>query len=316
MPVGLLAGCSDAGGDTTADRTPLAPSSTTSEPPVSTPELDSIAVIGHSGATGTGSDPDHPVSDAHANSWATGENPEVDSIYQRLLATHPALEGHNFNEAVNGTDVTALAGQATAALGHSPVPDLVLIQGIDNDMQCDGEDRQNQRPFARQPGRVIRTIDGTSEDTQVFVVSQWATWRTTSRRSRTSRSRSPRTPGPAGATCSTCRAVRDPSPCGTSRPSYDLYWATTVRTCGRIPRCFTDGGVEQTDAPHRRGHHRRLQPPLDRGPPEVRTPGVVRDAGGDPRTSVTDRLAAQASGGAVWQTASTLLPSGSRTNAP
>jgi hypothetical protein len=249
VPVGLLAGCSDAGGDTTADRTPVAPSSTTSEPPVSTPELDSIAVIGHSGATGTGSDPDHPVSDAHANSWATGENPEVGSIYRRLLATHPALEGHNYNEAVNGTDVTALAGQASAALGQSPVPDLVLIQGIDNDMRCDGTDRQNQRPFARSLGEVIRTITGSSEGTQVYVVSQWATPERYVAAIEDNPDAVAQYTGTGLCDLFDARGRPRPAALRNVQTIFGLYWATTVRTCARIPRCFTDGGVEQRMVP-------------------------------------------------------------------
>src|SRR4051812_14202510 len=75
-----------------------------------TPRLDAIAVIGHSGATGynsTGTDQDVPE-----NSWATGSNPKVDSIYRRLLATHPALKDHAYNAAVSGSDSNDLMGQA------------------------------------------------------------------------------------------------------------------------------------------------------------------------------------------------------------
>ena len=110
----LVTACSGDGqekhaGGTTSPATPAAAGTTVE--PVATPELDSIAVIGHSGATGTMSDPSDPIHNAYENSWATGENPEVRSIYHRLLQTHPALEGHHYNEAVNGSRVTDLADQ-------------------------------------------------------------------------------------------------------------------------------------------------------------------------------------------------------------
>src|SRR3954454_11786639 len=40
----------------------------------------SIAVLGHSGSTGENSDPDQPGVEVRENSWATGSNPEVNSL--------------------------------------------------------------------------------------------------------------------------------------------------------------------------------------------------------------------------------------------
>jgi len=50
-----------------------------------------IIAIGHSGLTAYRTDPNQPDHDAKANSWATGTNPEINSIYQRLLAVHPEI---------------------------------------------------------------------------------------------------------------------------------------------------------------------------------------------------------------------------------
>src|SRR4051812_39278305 len=75
-----------------------------------TAAFDSIGVIGHSGATGANSTGEGP--DVPENSWATGDNPEVNSIYLRLLSAHPALKGHNYNTAKDGSDASALMGQA------------------------------------------------------------------------------------------------------------------------------------------------------------------------------------------------------------
>jgi hypothetical protein len=76
-------------------------------------------VIGNSGATGADSDVGSSAAasrfnaaDARENSWATGTNPAVYSIYQRLVAKSAAYAGHQFNLAADGADVTAMIGQA------------------------------------------------------------------------------------------------------------------------------------------------------------------------------------------------------------
>ena len=118
----------------------------------------SIVVLGHSGATGYDSDPKAPETDATQNSWATGDNPEIRSIYLRLLALNPAVRGHNTNLAVDGTGVGELAGQADQALATKPLPELFLIQSVDNDMRCDGTDADNYAPFAATLTEVLKKI--------------------------------------------------------------------------------------------------------------------------------------------------------------
>ena len=56
-----------------------------------------IVVLGHSGATGESSDPSRPAYEARENSWATGTNPAVNSVYLRILAKNPGIKGHNVN---------------------------------------------------------------------------------------------------------------------------------------------------------------------------------------------------------------------------
>jgi hypothetical protein len=58
------------------------------------------------------------------------------------------VRGHNTNLAVDGTGVGELAGQADQALATTPLPELFLIQSVDNDMRCDGTDADNYAPFA------------------------------------------------------------------------------------------------------------------------------------------------------------------------
>ncbi|HYN32629.1 MAG TPA: hypothetical protein VES40_08395, partial [Ilumatobacteraceae bacterium] len=87
--------------DQTSSTTEESTSATASATPTQWPN--SMVVLGHSGATGWNSDPANPGTDAIQNSWATGDNPQVDSIYARALAQNPALEGNNFNLAVDGS---------------------------------------------------------------------------------------------------------------------------------------------------------------------------------------------------------------------
>src|SRR5262249_49391404 len=61
--------------------------------------LRGIIALGHFGLTGENSDPQSLGVPAPQNSWATGTNSAVDSIYQRLAAVDPAFRGHAVNAA-------------------------------------------------------------------------------------------------------------------------------------------------------------------------------------------------------------------------
>ena len=87
----LMTGCSPSNSAGTADSTPSsqaatstpsvdgAQSASTESTPEMTRRLDSIAVLGHSGATGTLSDRQNITRDAHENSWATGPETSASS---------------------------------------------------------------------------------------------------------------------------------------------------------------------------------------------------------------------------------------------
>jgi hypothetical protein len=169
-----LALCLAVAGCGSAAETAASSGTTSSEPSIHrTAEFDAIGVMGHSGATGANSTGEGP--DVPENSWATGDNPVVDSIYLRLLSAHPALQGHNFNTAKDGSDASALMGQAEALLAMDPVPDLVLINSIDNDIQCDGTDEANYDSFEAQIDDVLTYLEKTAPGIRVFFVDQWTT---------------------------------------------------------------------------------------------------------------------------------------------
>jgi hypothetical protein len=123
---------------------PLSGSTSLSHP------LRGIIALGHSALTGENSDPQRPGVVAPQNSWATGTNPAVDSIYQRFAAVDPASRGHAVTAAFGGATAATLVGQATKALGVVPNPRLVIIEIIGTDIRCDGSNSSNYPVFGRQ----------------------------------------------------------------------------------------------------------------------------------------------------------------------
>jgi hypothetical protein len=224
----LLAGC---GSEPSADPAP------------STRVLDSIVALGHSGTTGYNSDPDRPGVDTRENSWVTGTDPAVDSIYRRLLATHPALEGHATSLGVDASTVDALDAQVDAMLQLDPLPDVVVVQTLWNDLRCDGTDPANQQRFGRTLDRALTRIGEEDRYAQVFLVDQW------------------------GSALAHARAARDlhgfvaaatgTGPCDTYTEDgairragvvamqhiVDGYFATVQRVCSAHPSCWTDDGT-------------------------------------------------------------------------
>ncbi len=137
-------------------------------------------VIGHSGATGYNADEGTPdaasrqnSADGREDSWATGTNPAVDSIYQRLAAKSPAYDGHQFNLAADGAKVTDMIGQADYLTQVHPAPAVVLVQGADEDMKCDGTDPQNYAPFGASFTTLLQTITKNAPNAQIYVLSVW-----------------------------------------------------------------------------------------------------------------------------------------------
>jgi lysophospholipase L1-like esterase len=247
----LGAGCSTPASSPPAPSAP-SPSSRATSAVTSTPglsRLDSIVVIGHSGATGIRADPADPKRSASEFSWATGQSPEVDSIYRRLLADHPALEGNNVNLAVNGTKVGGLERQLDRLLTVKPTPDVVLVQILDNDMRCDGTDPANYGPFGETVTRVLDRLVEEVPDVQVFFVSPWANadlWTDWVAGHADKRKRNSGT-GPCAVFDS--RGRRRPEGIRSQQEIIDAYRAEISAACSKHPGCFTDEGAELSFVP-------------------------------------------------------------------
>src|SRR5215471_7552865 len=169
LAVLTAASCGSSSGpaSTAANTAPASPSSGTIS---ASHPLRGIIALGHSGLTGENSDPQSPGTPAPQNSWATGTNPAVDSIYHRLAAVDPAVRGHADNEAVGGATAATLVGQATQALSVVPNPRLVIIEIIGTDIACDGSDSSNYPVFGQQVKAVLDLIAKQAPHTTILLV--------------------------------------------------------------------------------------------------------------------------------------------------
>ncbi len=205
----------------------------------------SIVAIGHSGLTGYDSDPDVPATDVRANSWATGANPEVDSVYQRIVALNPAAKDHAANFAIDGSGVDSLVDQEKQAAAVTPTPGLVIIQSIDNDIKCDGSDPQNYGPYRQKLTGVMDSLTRDLPNADIFFVSQWADVKEYDRVARSIDPSHITGTGPCDPIDLETRKL-DPKHEAYLQHLVDHYWGIVTEVCAQYPTCRTDKGVMQT----------------------------------------------------------------------
>ena len=120
--------------------------------------------------TGYMSDPKSPGTDAEANSWATGTNPAVHSIYQRLVAVRPETAGHVANAASDGAESDRLPDQVTQGLTRVPYPALLIVQVVGTDLRCDGTDPQHYPEFRDNVRKAVQTVLKASPNARVVLI--------------------------------------------------------------------------------------------------------------------------------------------------
>jgi hypothetical protein len=143
----------------------------------------SIAVLGTPTAAGWGADLTHPFRDAPDDSWATGTNASVNSVYSRLVAVNPAIKGHNVNLAggesapeAAGHELDDFAVQVHKALQLKVKPELVLVQVIDRALKCDGTTERNFADYGSRFGDALDKLAQGLPKARIFVISQWASF--------------------------------------------------------------------------------------------------------------------------------------------
>ena len=165
------------------------------------------------------------------------------SIYVRLLRNHPAMKDNNANFAANGTTVDDMPAQFQSLLRvEGLLPDVVLIQTIDNDIQCDGTDPDHYRSFAKSLRQSLNLIAGTIPDVQLYLTSPWATvenWTAwASHHDEQVAANSGHGP------CDVFDQSGQVRPAGMrSMQEIVNYWAALESACAEVPGCFTDGGA-------------------------------------------------------------------------
>lgn len=235
----LLAGCSAS----TTSSAPTGPTGATVASP--TPDRAhpvGIVAIGHSGLTGEGTGA--RLEAVLGKSWATGDDPQVDSVYLRMVALLPETEGQVANTAFGGAPASALTSQAEQALESVPAPALAIVQTVDNDINCDGSHVADVGQALRD---ALALIHEASPSTAILVAGQL---------------------GRPSLSFITRLVAHDPAakndltwddPCsffdsdGNLRKSgvkklsavIDAYEAETARVCAEVPNCATDGGVRK-----------------------------------------------------------------------
>jgi hypothetical protein len=143
----------------------------------------SIAVLGTATAAGWQSNPAHPFQEARENSWATGTNPAVDSIYSRLLAVNRAIKGHDVNLSPDlnalelaGHELENFASEVHRALGLKVKPDLVLVEVLDRAVKCDGTTDRDFAGWGAKFGESLNALAQGLPDAKIFVISQWGSF--------------------------------------------------------------------------------------------------------------------------------------------
>ena len=210
------------------------------------PSAVGIVAIGHSGLTGEYSNPAQPDTSWPPNSWATGTNPDVDSIYLRMIKAIPETKDHVVNAAVGGSRIEDMLEQTANALAAVPTPRLAIIQAVDNDVRCDGTDGKHVPEFGETLAKILTTIQAASPDTDVLVLYQLG-----------------RPAGYAKALASKPDVRKslggsgmcdffgeagdlDQTKLATLTGIIEQYETEQVHICARFARCHTDGGAFTT----------------------------------------------------------------------
>ena len=134
----------------------------------------SMVVLGNDGAAlGQGADSAHPYRSTPGDSFATGTNPAVKSIYSRILAVNPAIRGHAVNLVSEDASATALQTQFNKAAALKP--GLVVID-LEGDVQCDGKDQARVAAFGTQVTAALAALESSLPSTKIVVMSSWGSF--------------------------------------------------------------------------------------------------------------------------------------------
>jgi hypothetical protein len=203
----------------------------------------SIVILGDSRGTGYDSDPNRPNTDVPSNDWATGTNPAVDSVYLRLLARDPAIKGHNYNLAQDGTGVDVLADkQAPRAVKLTPAPQLFLIWTGGNDITTCPAHAAAVQAYGATLAKALSVLARGAPQSHTFIVSQWGSLATAANALST---RDRQTLGGQPNSCNSFDSSGQvlPDKMAQAEATIQSYDAEAQAVCARFSHCRSDGGA-------------------------------------------------------------------------
>jgi hypothetical protein len=226
-----------------ASSTPLGSASAAPSASVEPAFQGGLIAIGHSGLTGEGTGSQFEA--VPANSWATGTNPDVDSVYLRMVATHPETKAHVANTARGGAVAAELPGMATAALEQVPLPALVIISTIDNDIRCDGTDPDHVVEFGASVKAALDVVTTASPGSKILIVGQAGRPSIDFIEKLIAHDPSLKAGFIGTGMCDGLDANGKPVKAHFAALTaiIDAYEAEEARVCAAVPNCRTDGGV-------------------------------------------------------------------------
>lgn len=186
--------------------------------------------------------------DCPTNSWSTGTNPAVGSLYQRILANNPAIAGHVANYAVTAVSASDLPRQATLAADQGA--ELVTVDtGINDACAPLGSNGGQQTPidvFRAEFQHAMGTLAAAPSRPRILVASipnldrtWWLFHDDPNAQLR----------WPFGLICPplltnpTSTASADLIRRGAFLARIAAYNLIEQQTCGQTPNCHTDGGA-------------------------------------------------------------------------
>jgi lysophospholipase L1-like esterase len=236
-------GATPTGGSVGGSRAAATTSSATTTSGVDADHPEGVIALGHSGMTGFQSDPQSPGENVVDNSWATGSNPAVNSVFQRLVAVRPKTQGLVANVSRNGEKADGLEFQVPAALAIVPTPALALIMILDNDIRCDGTDPAHLPEFRAQVRAAVQSIVKASPKVTVVLASGAGRPADYAKAIATL----PTTPVDlvGQEPCAMFSANKKVNTTEVRRLTslVESYEAELARACEGIPQCHTDGGA-------------------------------------------------------------------------
>jgi hypothetical protein len=186
--------------------------------------------------------------DCPSNSWSTGTNPQVNSIYQRILARNPAIAGNVANWATTAVSVSDLPRQAGLAAGQGA--ELVTVNiGINDACAPLGSNGGQQTPLStfrtrfEQAMSVLATAPAHPRILVATIPNANRTWRLFHD------DPNAQVRWPFGVICPpllnnpTSTAAADVARRAAFLARLAAYNLIEAQVCGNTPRCQTDGGA-------------------------------------------------------------------------